>query len=146
MRQQRWFRLVIFVAVAAAAVAAFQYFAYSGDDTEPFDKSKGALAVANTFPAPSGATQAFPDSTVDGVASKGWRATGTIAEACAAWREAYRGWIDPGQAGTITGEEEQGRRCSLSGPKAGFTAQLSLTVYGDDPTPSGVLTVKPLSQ
>jgi hypothetical protein len=147
MRKDRWVRLALVVGIGAVVVLAFQ-FLFKTDVVEdtPTKNGSEALEIANTFPVPPSATQAFPDSTFDNTASKGWRAAGTIAEACGLWREAYRGWVDPGQAGSVTGEDEPGRRCTLSGPKSGFTAELSLTVYGDDPTPSVVLTVRPKSQ
>jgi hypothetical protein len=127
------------VALIAVAVAVFR-----GDDSSSTADVDPALVIANTFPTPLGATPAFPDSAVGGVATKGWRAAGSpsLESACVAWREAYRGWVDQGQSGSITGSDEDGRRCTLSGPKSGYVADLSLTLYGDDPTPSAVLTVR----
>jgi hypothetical protein len=110
-----------------------------GDDASSDPNSSSSLA--SSFPVPAGATVAFPDNVKNGIATKGWRAAGTLNEACATWREAYRNWIDRGQAGSITGDDEDGRRCTLSGPKAGHIANLSVTVYGTDTTPQVTLTV-----
>jgi hypothetical protein len=101
-----------------------------------------SISIANSFPVPADAKQAFPDNVTEDVATKGWTTTGTLEHACATWRNAYRGWVDQGQAGSITGEDQDGRRCTLSGPKAGHTADLSVTVYGTDATPQVTLTVK----
>lgn len=144
-RRPLFFLEVATAIVAVVAITAVGVSRGSDDDKAGGSKtndSDSALVVANSFPVPASATVAFPDTAVDGIATKGWRAAGTLAEACSTWRESYRGWIDPGQAGSITGTDEDNRRCTLSGPKSGYMAELSLTVYGDDPTPSVVLSLR----
>jgi hypothetical protein len=129
--------VVLAVAIIVVAVATHKDTKHdaSSDPTS-------SISIANSFPVPSGARQSFPDSVTNDVATKGWTGTGTLEQTCAAWRNAYRGWVDQGQAGSITGEDEDGRRCTLSGPKSGHTADLAVTVYGVDATPQVTLTVK----
>jgi hypothetical protein len=132
------------VVVAVFIVGALVLFRHSDDGVS--NDTNSPISIADSFPVPAGAAVAFPDSRKDGVVTKGWRAAGTLSEACAAWRDAYRNWIDRGQAGSITGDVEDGRRCTLSGPKSGHTADLSVTVYGDDATPQVTLTVRSAAQ
>jgi hypothetical protein len=134
---------VAIVSVLVLGAVLLVAFSDGGDSGSPNDVDP-ALAVANTFPAPAGANQAFPDAVARGIATKGWNTTGTVAEVCATWREAYRGWIDQGQAGSITGDEDA-RRCTLAGPKGSNRAELSVTDYGAGAPLSVVLTVRPVS-
>jgi len=129
-------------AIAAGALIVTVLIITRQSDDDSASDPNSSIAIANSFPVPEGASVAFPDSVTHEVATKGWRATGTVNQACGAWRDAYRNWIEKGDAGSITGEDEDGRRCTLSGPKSGHIADLAITVYGQDTTPQVTLTVR----
>lgn len=88
--------------------------------------------AAQTFPVPANSRVAFPDASNPDLPEivKGWSTTGTLDEACAAWRESYRVWLGVQQQAQVQGEVTPGVSCSFAAPRGGYQTSLVVAVYG----------------
>jgi len=121
--------LALLIATLTAGVSAWRSERHRESSLRPVE------AAAAAFPVPAGAAVAYPThvGTQPVQVVRGWTASGSLEEACAAWTAAFRTWVGQEHAAAITSRDVPGSSCSMAAPRSGALTTLQVAAYGGKP-------------